>query len=207
MKTICPHCHKPFSSTNESAADTLPDQPAGQPGILADAVRYTVLFGLSSTSIYMALALSDLDRPAYWLAPLTGLILTAGIDVLKIYLYRPARPDHKPTKPDQPPVQLTIKSTDNRQILLPDLDNTIRLDQLLYIAYKVQRGNNFSRPALCKPGLISQDQYRLIAQEFSRLGLIEKKPNNANGYLISPAGQDFMKKIVAVTTNNNQQRG
>lgn len=123
-----------------------------------------------------------------WLAPATGLTITATLAGIKAWRSGTI------TEPGGGgEVTIKVESwTNEGQVLLDEIkDKTIGLEEWRKVARAViEQGKNFSRPALS--GHISQNNYHKIKAELLRLNMAHRC---GNGYTLSPRGLALLRKL------------
>lgn len=198
--TQCPFCNKPHTVTISEFENTAPFEiseeqytaPRRQ-SVWAESIRYATWLVLSSGTVTLALAMSDLRTPPYWVAPVAGLGITLLPELVKLWLTRPIVITEP--KPKQTSIRLEMSESlpAGKRYLLADLDEAISIDDLAIVG----QADAFTRAAVTKAGL-SQGKFHKVKNEFLRLNLAYPLPNNANGYGLTLRGKALLRQAASL---------
>lgn len=80
---VCPHCQK---------RHRVPVWVVEHEPVWRDSLRYVTWLTLSTGMVGVALRMTALQNPPYWMAPLVGLGVALTVELARLHLIRPVEP-------------------------------------------------------------------------------------------------------------------
>ena len=204
----CPSCHKStlrkanFCHTcgaklNRATAFELAS-PAIDPALSLPKSSVSKTDVIITTGLIWSLSLggcwlAEID-PAWSVVP--GLVTLIGPTIAEAAYHWVTLP--KPPREQAQKIQVEHVDEIGRPRSLYDFEETITLDNLVWVATRIEMGQSFSRRGMCQPGKFSQGDFYKVRDEFLRLRYaFYKNPAVPNeGIILTPRCLKLLKKVV-----------